>query len=141
VLIPAALSPRLGDPGYTQILWMANYFGLFGLFPLLWRAEESLVKAAVFILYMGWSSREFKVEFRAGWIGNWEKAWIEMSGVVWCVGEWYTWTGRESFMPLMLYSVYCAVGLGYVFVRFCLLVFETEVSWIMGKRDMLGKVE
>jgi hypothetical protein len=142
VLIPLALSPRLsdGDVRYKQIVFYGSFFGYFSLFPLLHQSSESVIKACIFLVYMGWLGKELKIKVTAI-----KKVCAAIAGVVWAVGEWYLWTDNDSFLPLMGYSIYCALGLGFVFVRFCRLVFEEEVDWvrikIAGEVIKLGKKE
>jgi hypothetical protein len=122
ILIPLVLSPRMTDKHYRHIVFLASFFGYFSLCPLLHVASLSLIKISVFFLYMGWLYKALRIEG----IKVWEGVYMSGAGLIWGVGEWYMWTGDDGFLPLMLYSVYNAVGLGYGFCLFALVVFGKE---------------
>jgi alpha-1,3-glucosyltransferase len=95
-------------------------FGLFGLFPLLFQPEELLIKSFLFLTWMlmtvyGLESLHFKNR-RGGLL-----TYIDMMNfaVLFCVFAFmeiihpivFMPSGRLEFLPLMITSVICAIGL------------------------------
>ena len=110
VLVP--FSMVINTVLYKKLFWLASWFGYFSLFPLLFQDRETIVKILLFLCYMMYLRNEFKVSF-----GRFEVLYLGLS-VVGVVLEFW----NDLFIGKMFYSVYCSIGLFYVFGWFSRLV-------------------
>lgn len=89
--------------------------GLFSLFPLLFKPEELLLKVLILVLYVMFIYGS--LDIRHEW---YEKMYLYMSSLVFIYTElihYVVFGGKLEFLPLMMMSVYTAIGILYGFCR------------------------
>ncbi|KAI3650745.1 hypothetical protein MP228_004226 [Amoeboaphelidium protococcarum] len=115
-----------GSQYVKKLLWLLQVSGYLGLLPLLYRLEESPIKILAFIIYTAVS---FKFcGLRLGDFTRIELVFICLSLFVIAFESSSTVITRETikFLPLMLTSVYCAVGVSYSWLL--LMLFNSSVA-------------
>nr|XP_020666608.1 probable dolichyl pyrophosphate Glc1Man9GlcNAc2 alpha-1,3-glucosyltransferase [Pogona vitticeps] len=103
--------------------------GHFSLFPLLFTAPELPVKILLMLLFTVYSFSSLKAVFRKqGPLLNWLET-IYLTGLIpleiFCeiVFPFTAWMPKFPFLPLMLTSVYCALGIMYAWLKLYVSVF------------------
>ncbi|XP_078246328.1 dolichyl pyrophosphate Glc1Man9GlcNAc2 alpha-1,3-glucosyltransferase isoform X2 [Pogona vitticeps] len=103
--------------------------GHFSLFPLLFTAPELPVKILLMLLFTVYSFSSLKAVFRKqGPLLNWLET-IYLTGLIpleiFCeiIFPFTAWMPKFPFLPLMLTSVYCALGIMYAWLKLYVSVF------------------
>ncbi|KAJ8275839.1 hypothetical protein COCON_G00075910 [Conger conger] len=106
--------------------------GHFSLFPLFFTAPELPIKVLLMLLFSLYSFTSLKMLFRhEGSLLSVPEA-VYLTGLipleVFCefVYPWTTWQQTLPFIPLLVTSVYCALGVSYSFIMLNVLLLRTE---------------
>ncbi|VDO94266.1 unnamed protein product [Soboliphyme baturini] len=125
IIVPLTIL-ALNDRSYAKIFLLIFSAGLAGLFPLFARPFESVLKYGVFVVYFGIAYMLLHKMHGCG--GKISLLTVPelfyVLGIV-CI-EFYCrfahtllFTTRLPFMPLLITSVYCAIGVVYSWILFC----------------------
>ena len=121
-LIPLSLLVESGDVLTNSLFWSLSLWGLFGLFPLLFRPTELCFKLTSYIGYMKLTSYLLPVPDRK--IINVQKGSAAVVGVVLCFLEFVPLLDKWEFLPLLITSIVCALGLFGCWAVTLYLLFE-----------------
>ncbi|CAJ1958852.1 unnamed protein product [Cylindrotheca closterium] len=111
-LIPLTLLVCQNDDrnnkGYSHSLlfWQMSLWGLLGLFPLLFRPVELGFKVVSYVTFMA-----LCVQFSKERFGSFRKLCSLLVGIVIIILEVLPIQGKWEFLPLMITSIICALGL------------------------------
>lgn len=94
--------------GYSHSLlfWQMSLWGLLGLFPLLFRPVELTFKVISYITFMA-----LAIHFSKDRFGTIRKLCSVLVGIVILILEILPIQGKWEFLPLMITSIVCALGL------------------------------
>ncbi|XP_075402461.1 dolichyl pyrophosphate Glc1Man9GlcNAc2 alpha-1,3-glucosyltransferase isoform X4 [Tenrec ecaudatus] len=113
----------VGKAGDASIFLILSTTGHYSLFPLLFTAPELPIKILLMLLFTVYSISSLKMLFRNEKpLFNWmEKVYLLGLGPLEICCELIfpltSWQPRYPFTPLLLTSVYCAVGIAYAWFR------------------------
>ncbi|KAJ8405885.1 hypothetical protein AAFF_G00313220 [Aldrovandia affinis] len=117
------------DAGIFMILATTGHFSLF---PLLFTAAELPIKILLMLMFTLYSFTSLKMLFRhEGMLISIPEA-AYLTGLVplemFCefVYPWTTWQQAFPFIPLLVMSVYCALGVSYSFIRLYVSLLRAE---------------
>ncbi|KAF8493521.1 glycosyltransferase family 57 protein [Gautieria morchelliformis] len=132
ILVPLSLLAADSHALYRTYL-IVTVAGVYGLFPLLFTHAETFIKIAYSLIWgfmclgpLNRSTYEFPSTFPSVVLDRLEKIYIAGFGVlqitVWLIDA----SGKASlaFLPLLVTSVYCSLGLSWGFVRLSYLYFR-----------------
>ncbi|TSQ12706.1 putative dolichyl pyrophosphate Glc1Man9GlcNAc2 alpha-1,3-glucosyltransferase [Bagarius yarrelli] len=108
--------------------------GHFSLFPLIFTAPELPIKIFLMLMFTVFSFTSFKKIFsKSGWLVNSVEAayllgLVPLELLCEIVYPLTNWQQTLPFIPLLLTSVYCALGVVYCFIRLYLSVFNASNS-------------
>lgn len=130
ILIPLqVLTARSLHEAHTCLF--LTIFGLYSLTPLLFTSELILVKLSLFVLYVGFNIYAYKELYHHRILYLHEK--IYSAGIVilplyeYFIQYALNLDQKLPFMPLMLTSVYCSLGMIYFWLKFYVeYLFEKE---------------
>lgn len=120
VIVPLGLL-SLESPVFAKLYLLLSAAGHFALFPLLTTVAETPIKILItvvhFVVAHIYLKKEVGVEFLP-----WEK--LYLAGflplhLLTSFFEFLPFSGRYPFIPLMLTSVYCSVGVVYTWLYLC----------------------
>ncbi|XP_012791189.2 probable dolichyl pyrophosphate Glc1Man9GlcNAc2 alpha-1,3-glucosyltransferase isoform X1 [Sorex araneus] len=121
-ILPMSLL-SVGSAGDASIFLILTITGHFSLFPLLFTAPELPIKILLMLVFTIYSISSLKTLFRKEKpLFNWMET-VYLLGLgpleVFCefVFPFTSWKLRWPFLPLLLTSVYCAVGVTYSWLR------------------------
>jgi alpha-1,3-glucosyltransferase len=107
---------------HKLLFWQVSLWGLLGLFPLFFQPVELAFKIVSYVTFLALSSLLLKDPY-----GKFQQLCIIVAGAVIIVLEVLPIQGRWEFLPLMLTSSACAVGLmGCWFFSYRVLLKEEE---------------
>ncbi|XP_053564655.1 probable dolichyl pyrophosphate Glc1Man9GlcNAc2 alpha-1,3-glucosyltransferase isoform X2 [Bombina bombina] len=119
------------DAGIYLILATTGHLSLF---PLLFTAQELPIKIFLMLMFSVFSISSLKSLFRKdGTLLNWLEV-LYLCGLVplevFCevVYPWTAWNRHLPFIPLLLTSVYCALGICYAWLRLYISVFTLSAA-------------
>ncbi|XP_075402460.1 dolichyl pyrophosphate Glc1Man9GlcNAc2 alpha-1,3-glucosyltransferase isoform X3 [Tenrec ecaudatus] len=121
-ILPMSLL-SVGKAGDASIFLILSTTGHYSLFPLLFTAPELPIKILLMLLFTVYSISSLKMLFRNEKpLFNWmEKVYLLGLGPLEICCELIfpltSWQPRYPFTPLLLTSVYCAVGIAYAWFR------------------------
>ncbi len=133
---------------YAKIFVILSTVGHFSLFPLFFTQFESPIKYLVTLIYAGFAIYGLSSIYRVGSNSHWKLPFLNIPETLFLSGliplEFYCnflhgamgLDRKAPFLPLMLTSVYCAVGILYCFLHFSWLFLCEEISvdvWICKK--------
>ena len=118
VLVPAGLEALLSKREGSDYL-MLSLIGTCSLFPLLFQAQECLLKVVIFVLTQSALGGMLSVYHGLISFSFIEKMYLGVLGLMQPVCWWLlpAVLPNLSFLPLMIISIYCAVGNIYCFVK------------------------
>ncbi|XP_030637661.1 dolichyl pyrophosphate Glc1Man9GlcNAc2 alpha-1,3-glucosyltransferase isoform X1 [Chanos chanos] len=111
------------------IFFILTTTGHYSLFPLLFTAQELPVKILLMLSFTVFSFTSLKQLFRKGGrlLSTSEAVYllglVPLGLVCECVYPLTTWQKSFPFIPLLVTSVYCALGVIYAFIRLYILLF------------------
>ena len=108
-LIPLTLLVEPGADYHNVLFWNVCLFGLLGILPLLFRPIELTLKLSSYVAYMGLASHLLQTP--PEWMKKVQYASVGMIGIVVLVLDILPIQGKWEFLPLMVTSVTCALGL------------------------------
>ncbi len=110
-LIPLTLlvEPSPSGEYHNVLFWNVCLWGLLGLLPLLFRSIEFSLKLSTYVTYMGLASHLLQTPPQ--WMKNVQYASIGIVGSVIFILDILPIQGKWEFLPLMVTSITCAVGL------------------------------
>ncbi|XP_063162013.1 probable dolichyl pyrophosphate Glc1Man9GlcNAc2 alpha-1,3-glucosyltransferase isoform X1 [Candoia aspera] len=116
---------RSRDAGIYLIL---STTGHFSLFPLLFTAPELPIKILLMLLFSVYSFSSLRALFRKEPLLNWLEAvyligLIPVEIVCEIVFPFTSWAQKLPFLPLLLTSVYCALGIIYAWLKLYISAF------------------
>ncbi|KAF8592684.1 glycosyltransferase family 57 protein [Ramaria rubella] len=133
LLILVPLSLLAGDShALFRTFLLASIAGIFGIFPLLFTPAETIVKVVYSILWailclepLSRRTYEFPSTFLSVLLDRLERIYMAGFVILQLSVSLINATGRSSlaFLPLLLTSVYCSLGLSWGFVRLIYLYF------------------
>ncbi|KAM4847145.1 dolichyl pyrophosphate Glc1Man9GlcNAc2 alpha-1,3-glucosyltransferase isoform X3 [Urocitellus parryii] len=109
--------------GDASIFLILTTTGHYSLFPLLFTAPELLIKILLMLLFTIYSTSSLKILFRKEKpLFNWMETFylLGLGPLEVCcefVFPFTSWKLKYPFIPLLLTSVYCAVGITYAWFR------------------------
>lgn len=128
------------SPKYAGIYLILTTTGHFSLFPLLFTPPEIPIKILLMLLFTVYSFSSLRALFRKeGPLLNWLET-IYLVQLVplefFCeiVFPLTPWNLKFPFIPLMLISVYCALGITYTWLKLSISVW-TESTAVRQKAD------
>ncbi|XP_060627205.2 dolichyl pyrophosphate Glc1Man9GlcNAc2 alpha-1,3-glucosyltransferase isoform X1 [Anolis sagrei] len=134
VILPLSLLSveRSRDAGVYLILATTGHLSLF---PLLFTAPELPLKILLMLLFTVYSFSSLKALFRKeGPLLNWLET-LYLLGLlpleIFCeiVFPFTAWMSKFPFLPLMLISVYCALGIMYAWLKLYISVFRGPLTF------------
>jgi len=106
----------------ARIFLLTSITGHFSLFPLLYTTQETGSKAVLFLFFTAISLSLVRQIYKVDVLRRMDKLYLLLVLPVFLYAEYgHAWLGlmqRLPFIPLLLYSVYCAVGILYSFLSF-----------------------
>ena len=134
-LIPLSLLVESGDILTNCLFWSASLWGLFGLFPLLFRPIELGFKLSSYIGYLKLTSYLLTMPDRK--IIARQKVSAAVVGIVFCILEFLPLLDKWEFLPLLITSIVCANGLlgCWVVTLYLLLEDERLSAWGTSKNQ------
>lgn len=123
VLIPLFVSSNINSKDAKACLFL-SIVGHYSLFPLLFPTELALVKASLFMLYIGFNVFSMKLTKIYEGISNLEKIYclgllgifIYENLIQFIIG----FNIKLPFLPLLLTSVYCSFGVTWFWLKYYL---------------------
>ncbi|KAM6448724.1 dolichyl pyrophosphate Glc1Man9GlcNAc2 alpha-1,3-glucosyltransferase isoform 1-T1 [Liasis olivaceus] len=118
------------DAGIYLIL---STTGHFSLFPLLFTAPELPIKILLMLLFSVYSFSSLKALFRKEPLLNWLEA-VYLTGLIpieiicEIVFPFTSWAQKLPFLPLLLTSVYCALGIIYAWLKLYISAFTEPLE-------------
>lgn len=121
VLLPVSLLIRK-DNSSGRIFFILSLFSIFSLFPLLLNSTEDFTKITILVTYLVYIYETLKVRL----------IWYEYCYCILMIPVYLfmliiplsTFGLHYQFLPLMVCSVYCGIGLSYCFILLYLLSLE-----------------
>jgi len=147
VLMPILLLTLLAGSSmeYAGIFFFGSTVAHYSLFPLLFTPREYPTKLLLVATYTlaAWvllpqmhtptSRRRGGLAAEQNWVRQWEGVYLVGLAVLEFYGSWAherMWgVDRLPFLPLLLTSLYCAIGLLYFFARLYLMFLATLTPW------------
>ena len=131
-IIPLSLVAT-SSRGHAQLYLRSCAFGHFGLFPLLFRHQETLLKTILYITHVFLSIyllQTINSSSNRGLITLFDKLGIFAILLVFIFGEivhpyFLRSQGYLEFLPLMIQSITCAFGLVVCWIHSCILMVES----------------
>jgi alpha-1,3-glucosyltransferase len=120
IILPLGLLVTF-ESDYIYIWNVLNWVGYYSLFPLLFRTEEHLIKISIFLLYclnafkVMWEYHEKKGESKPTFIQLGLISGIGLLHIMRLLVIYIL--PNHEFLPLMMISTYCSIGVFYVFVQ------------------------
>jgi hypothetical protein len=114
-----------GDVLTNCLFWSVSLWGLFGLFPLLFRPIELGFKLTSYIGYLKLTSYLLTIPDRK--IIDRQKGSAAVVGIVFCILEFLPLLNNWEFLPLLITSIVCANGLLGCWVVTLYLLLEDEL--------------
>lgn len=155
MLVPLSLMPIVqyctqgtGANGLRSMRWFffLSVVGSYSLFPLLFKLPEAPVRnaiLAVYVIFLLVISRSFQGDLKIG-ISSLEMlyllglAGLELVTLSFEHKALATFASRYPFVPLMLTSIYCALGVTYAWIR---MMIEHVTVTTSGKTSTKNKTE
>ena len=130
-LIPLTLLSVLQfqDAKYSFILSICGYFSLF---PLLFHTDLFLIRYSLFLAYISFMYGQFRRLYREPHFQLHLLEWLYVLGFLGLplyehfVAPFMGLNQKLPFMPLLLTSVYCSLGVLYVFLRYYILTLSSN---------------
>ena len=141
VLIPAGLQALYSKREGTDYILM-SLIGTCSLFPLLFEAQECLLKVVIFIATQSALVGVLSVYHGPLEFSVIEKVYFGLLGVLQPVCWWLlpALLPNLTFLPLMIISIYCAVGNIYCFVRSYKIELVTgHAEWVSPENKLPAK--
>eukprot|EP00742_Colponemidia_sp_Colp-10_P008054 GILJ01008689.1.p1 GENE.GILJ01008689.1~~GILJ01008689.1.p1 ORF type:complete len:542 (-),score=48.76 GILJ01008689.1:56-1639(-) len=127
----------------ARLSFLLNTIGSFSLFPLLFRPAETSLKILLLLLHtsltlvclgqhLNSSSTDSKLDTSSGRFSLqwWHKCYLWGTVFVqlyYSIGHSLLFGGRLPFLPLMIFSVYCSLGMHYIWFL-CWRLFQRQIA-------------
>lgn len=132
-LIPLTLLVCRNDKRYSHSLlfWQMSLWGLLGLFPLLFRPVELAFKVVSYVMFL-----TMCIVFSKEAFGTFRLVCSFLAGLVIVVLEVLPIQGKWEFLPLMITSIICALGLAGCWIVSLVQLLENEEEGVETKKNL-----
>jgi alpha-1,3-glucosyltransferase len=125
-LIPLSLLVGQGNKMHNLLFWQVAMWGLVALFPLLFEPTELGFELVSYFSYMALCSYLLRTTLPTWWTNRLEMVTGVLLGGVILVLEVLPIQGRLEFLPLMIASIVCALGLIGCWALSCYAILRDE---------------